>query len=342
ITSAPSVVTELFTTVGSGGIVTTVTQAVVNPTLAPNNNNAGESSFFSNTGAVVGVFVVVGLAAASIMLWILFAIRRRQRMQRIEQDTAVEAAVAAAGFNRTPLDDDNEYGGTTSAYTRSHFSSEMGQRGSLFGNGLGSSSSQPTSGRPASGAFDGPAGDNFNPYIDYPVGHQARGHPGGYMPARTASPPPGAERPAHSGVGVDEFGSARDRKSSYGHTTTYSAGSFEPLLAHYAQNASEHDAPGPPTLPPRNPQRLVDASSRPPDSALPRGSNGYSSEGSADDRLDSGVKRTKSVSLGSVHLRDDEDRPVLTASTQYLPSRTVTELEFQVRNVPDDQSQHSL
>ncbi|KIJ21780.1 hypothetical protein PAXINDRAFT_165175 [Paxillus involutus ATCC 200175] len=327
MTSTPLVVTEVFTTVGSGGVTTTVTQAVVNPTLAPNSDNAGGSSFFGNTGAVVGVFVVVGLAAASIMLWILFAVRRRQRMRGIEQDTAVEAAVAAAGFNRAPLDDDNEGGGAVPPYMRSHFSLEMGRRGGSFGLGSGGSGSLPTSGRPASGASDVLAIHGFNPYADYPVEHQESGHSAGYLPVRTASPPPGAERLAPLGAGTDEFGSARDRKSSYGHTPTYSAGSFEPLLANYAQNASEHGAPRPPTPPPPDARRLDDISSQPPDSGLPHDSNGYYSDGSTDGRLDPGMNRRRSSNSGSIHVRDNEDysRPVLT-----------------VRNLPDGQSQHSL
>ncbi|KIJ68482.1 hypothetical protein HYDPIDRAFT_173193 [Hydnomerulius pinastri MD-312] len=325
MTTMPSVVTEVYTTTGPGGTATTITQAYLNPTLAPNSATGG-SSFFKNTGAVVGVFVVVGLAAASIMLWILFAIRRRQRMRRIEQDTEVEAAVAAAGFNRTPLDDDDE--GARSPHTRSHFSSEMGQRGSLLGYASGGSGSLP-SGRPFSGAFEDFARNGFDPYADHPTEHAAGGNAEGYVPARTASPPPGAARQGRSGVGTDEFGSSGDRKSSYGHTPTYSAGSFEPLLANYAQNSSERDAPpAPPTPPPRNPKRLIDASQEQIDSAVPHDSNGYSSDGSADDRLDPGMKRrTRSDSLGSVDLRDHEDysRPVLT-----------------VRNIPDAESQHSL
>ncbi|KIK96270.1 hypothetical protein PAXRUDRAFT_319722 [Paxillus rubicundulus Ve08.2h10] len=326
MTSTPLVVTEVFTTVGSGGVTTTVTQAVVNPTLAPNSANAGGSSFLRNTGAVVGVFVVVGLAAASIMLWILFAVRRRQGMRRIEQDTAVEAAVAAAGFNRVPLDDDNEDGGARPPYMRSHFSLEMGRRGGSFGLGSGGSGSLPTSGRPPSGASDVLAVHGFNPYADYPVEHQASDHVKGYLPVRTASPPPGAERPTPLGAGTDEFGSARDRRSSFGHTPTYSVGSFEPLLANYAQNVSEHGAPRPPT-PPHDARRVVNTSSQPPHNALPRDSNGYYSDGSADDRLDPGMNRRRSSNSGSIHVRDNEDysRPVLT-----------------IRNIPDGQSQHSL
>ena len=44
VTSAPPVVTEVITTTGSGGIATTVTQAIVNPTLASNDStNEGSS-----------------------------------------------------------------------------------------------------------------------------------------------------------------------------------------------------------------------------------------------------------------------------------------------------------
>ncbi|KAH7883556.1 hypothetical protein F5I97DRAFT_1813709 [Phlebopus sp. FC_14] len=320
MTSAPSVVTEVYTSTNGAGSAVTITQAVVNPTLEPNNNSSAEPSFFKNTGAVVGVFVVVGLATASIMLLILFAIRRRQRMRRIEQDTEVEAAVAAAGFNRALLDDDNDNGHDRSHRTRSQFSSEMGQRGSLLGYGLGGSGSLPTSGRPVSGAFDDyPRDDHgFNPYADYPAEHQVSGNVQGYVPARTASPPPGAERPGLPGIGVDELSPSREgRRSSYGHTPTYSAGSFEPLLANHNQNALERGAHAPPTPPPRNPRRLVDASGDPLDSTALCDSNGYSTDVSTDNRLDPGMqRRTRSDSLGSVDLRDEEDytRPVLKAS----------------------------
>lgn len=59
-------------------------------------------------GAVVSVFVLAGLAAASIILWIIFAMRRRRRTQRLEHNTAVSASLAAAGLYRAPLDDDDD------------------------------------------------------------------------------------------------------------------------------------------------------------------------------------------------------------------------------------------
>lgn len=249
----------------------------------------------------MGVFTVVGLAAASIVLWILFAIRRRYRMRRIEHDSAIQAAVAAAGFNRAPLDDDDEH--TRTPYSRSQFSTEMGQRGSYFG--------PPQYDEDHAG---------FNPYADYSHMHQGTRNMvnvGGYIPARTASPPPGAERPTPS-AGTDEFNSNRDRKSSFGHTPTYSAGSFEPLLSGYVQHSEPPHNP-PPTPPPRNPQRLVNTSNSPEQgagsSAPPDADNGGSSEGSVDDRLDPAIrKRKRTNSLGTAGLRDEEDysRPVLT------------------------------
>ena len=42
----------------------------------------------------------------SILIFIAFYVRRRRRRARIEHDTAVSATLAAAGFKRSPLDDD--------------------------------------------------------------------------------------------------------------------------------------------------------------------------------------------------------------------------------------------
>ncbi|KAF8140286.1 hypothetical protein EV363DRAFT_1312112 [Boletus edulis] len=282
MTSIPRVVTEVITTTGFGGTVTTVTQAIVNPTLAQNNSTSGDPSFFTNTGAVVGVFAVVGLASASIMMWILFAIRHRQRMERIEQDTVVEAAVAAAGLNRAPLDDDDEGGSPISPNARHQFSSEMGQRNSLFG--LGGSASLPTSTR-------------LSEVLDDATKCSANSHPGcSTVHPRTTSPSSRADRC------TDDLGSSHGRKSSYGHTPTYSAGSFEPLLANYIQNTSDQDPSALTMQPPRKHSELV--------------SNGYSSDGSPE-----GNSSDSSV------VGDEEDY------TRYV---------LMVRNVPDDQSQHSL
>ena len=290
---------------------------------------------------MVGVFVVVGLAAASIVLWIFFYIRRKRRMRRIDRDTEVEAAVAAAGFGRAPLDDDNgDRDARSPPLTSSQYSMQMGQRGGLASYIPGGPA------RPVSGAaFDDDNGA-FNPYAGYTVETRPSLVGGGYTQARTASPPPGAERPVPSSAGTDDMGeSSRDRKSSYGHTPTYSVGSYEPLLAAYTQGSSmDRGANPPPTPPPRNPQRLLDASPEHRHTVISRPANGYSSDGSADDRLDPDIRRrTRSDSLGSDDLRDDEDysRPVLTVSSSAsVLSRGCAQVS-QVRNLPDSRSTHS-
>lgn len=255
--------------------------------------------FFNDTGAVVGVFVVVGLASASIMMWILFAIRRRQRMRRIEQDTAVEAAVAAAGLNRAPLDDDDDDDSPISPNARHQTSSGTDQRSSLFG--LGGSGSLPASAR-LSEVLD-PAQDSANSHPGFPVEYRASSHPEGYVPARTTSPSPRTERC------TDDLGSSRDHKSSYGHTPTYSAGSFEPLLANHVQNLPDQDTSALTMQPPRN---------RSPGSGLVL--NGYSSDGIPENGSRTSSKRQNS-SDSSV-LRDEEDytRYVLMASVRHPPN----------------------
>lgn len=266
---------------------------------------------------MVGVFLVVGLAATSIVLWIFFFIRRKRRINRIDHDTEVEAAVAASGFGRAPLDDDNDYRGAQSPQSHSLSSAQMAQRGSPVGY-IPNGSGLPIAGQPVSeGAFDD---DNaaFNPYAGYVV----EGLPsnGGYMQARGASPPLEAEQQGPpSSAGLNDIGdSSRDRKSSYGHTPTYSVASYEPLLAAYTQGSSaERGASSPPTPPPRNPARrahLDSVASRPANNSL---------DGGADDRLDPEIRRrTRSNSLGSDDLKDEEDysRPVLTVRTLFLPS----------------------
>ncbi|EGO29291.1 hypothetical protein SERLADRAFT_433297 [Serpula lacrymans var. lacrymans S7.9] len=331
--TAPSIITQTLTTTGTDGGVTTVTQAIVNPTLNPNSGSTKSSTFFHNTGAVAGVFVLVGLAAASIVLWIFFAIRRKRRVRQLEHDTAVEAAVAAAGFGRSRLDDDNDNdpNGTSGSYHNrtSQFSSEMGQRSSLLGFPPGASASSPVS--PAarsSGRYDSYLGEDpegYDPYAGYADGQAVlRAAREGYIPTRTASPPPGAA-PGDPVIFGDDVGTgSRDRHSSSGHAPTHSAGSYEPLLAAYAQSSPPTD--NSPVAPSH--QRLADSSSALFDESRFPYSTGSSEEGNADERLDPSIRRrTRTDSLGSNNLRDEEDytRPVL-----------------KVRNMPESASQDSM
>jgi hypothetical protein len=275
--------------------------------------------FFSNTGAVAGVFVLVGLAAASICLWIFFAVRRRRRAQRREHDSAVAASVAAAAFHRAPLDEDED----------GYVSTQL----SRFGSG-DVEMSQPSSSRlgmvtpsvgraPSSTGFRDltpedlatPTG-SFNPYADYVSIPTANG------PPQASYTTPRSDSPAVPYLVVGA--SNPDERQRRGHTAS-SSGSYEPLLAAYYRPSSSPSpqVPGtPPPPPPRNPQRLIPktaSSPPPPFTETPsRASSVYSSEQSiADDRLDPGLRqRMKNEmieSSSSIGPRDDEDysRPVL-------------------------------
>jgi hypothetical protein len=279
-----------------------------------------ERSFFRNTGAVAGVFVLVGLAVAAICLWIFFAIRRRRRTQKLERDTAVSASLAAAGFKRTDLDDDDlDYG------RRSHVPSadlEMAQRSA---SGLGRSDH----------------GDGFDPYVEYGDA-RGGGREGGYIagiPSSPTLPFLGLGAYMDEGPFSDSEDSRRDRTISAAGRT--SAGSYEPLLAAYAAKAMAtspspeigHDN-RPPTPPPRNPLRILHGSQPGSPSGTPtfdlnrsspavtptnlrRASSEYSSESADhDDRLHPALMqrgRGGSIGASTNDLRDDEDysRPVL-------------------------------
>lgn len=112
----------------------TVTQVVHNPTGSLNDSGSskgGTNGFFDNTGAVAGVFVVVGLAVTAGVLAFIFFMLRRRRRQRLDRDVAAAAAAAAAGashHHRSAFDDDEDeknnpatsYGGGYYAATDIH------------------------------------------------------------------------------------------------------------------------------------------------------------------------------------------------------------------------------
>lgn len=310
-TSAPSEFTSTLTSTNSAGEVSTITQIVVNPTLS-SDSGGGDSAcvsllygnrlkltleirFFKNKGAVAGVFLIVGLAAASVCIWIIFSVRRRRKKRLLER----EAALAAPTGHRSPLEDEDD-------------EPKMTQ-----------SAAVPITARPPSAYFDDGgqrANDGaFDPYVGYahaPGGSVAR--PDGYVPARTSSPP------AHSEYrlgGHQRQPSAQSNSNTSGengaHSRTYSFSSYEPLLAAAGiGNKTPPESPGPnqmvavtdngpgataeraPTPPPRNPMR-PSTSSR---------------SAEADDRLDpvmtSRLHRADTTASG---IRDDLDysRPVL-------------------------------
>ncbi|KAF9044574.1 hypothetical protein BDZ89DRAFT_1099749 [Hymenopellis radicata] len=200
-TSAPSEITSFLTSTNSNGGVVTVTQIGVNPTLSPNNDNNDGSSFFHNTGAVAGVIN---------SLWILFAIRRRRRTRRLEHDTAVNATLAAVGFHRAPLEDeDDDHGATGNLRFGSPEMAQHSPRSSI--------PTIPTTGRTSAYLNDVNIESGFNPYAEM----------GAYGPPQ--SPPL-----------MSNARNASDHRIS--HSASHSAGSYEPLLAFYnSQNETAMD-----------------------------------------------------------------------------------------------------
>lgn len=237
--------------------------------------------------------MIVGLAAASIFLWIFFFTRRRRRRRRIDHETAVSASLAAAGYNRTLIDDEDTGPGIG-----------MRQR---FG-----SSSTPTINTPiteSERAAEGVA-NLYDPYVEYgrPVGGAA-----GYHPARSDSP-------GQHG----SYSSGMSRPPGAGHAPRHSDGSSDLLLGGMAVAPAPMETPvsslpptytqttTTPTLPTRSPMRLAAAQSpQPQDNAATsstRDSGDRSS--SSDDRLDPFLQ---AENTRRQELRDDVDysRPVL-------------------------------
>lgn len=274
--------------------------------------------FFRNTGAVAGVFVLVGLAVISILLWLFFALRRRRLGQRLEREATAQISSTTP---RPPLDDgDDDDDGQRHMSFASH-SLEMGQRRSSSGLGMSTAPSSRASPFGFGQHAAQPSVEAFHPYADYPV---PAGAYAGYVPARTASPPTLADLP-------------REGSSGSGHTQPghSASGSHEPLLA------SDHT---PPPLPPAYPTRAPTPPTRsalrlpekqpivlaPPPAFDARAGDRSSavssvySEGSLlDDRLDPGLRprlRPGAESFTTTDLRDENDysRPVLGVRLTFL------------------------
>ena len=248
------------------------------------------------------MFLIVGLAAASIVLFIFFYIRRRRRTQRLEHDAAVASTLAAAGFGRRPLDgDDDDDESKVMAQRTTPMAS--GTIASLPTASLGSTGGH----RPPSGGMEdaaavaaagvaGPstapstpgAATDFDPYAAYgtihppPAAFPGTARRDGYAPARTSSPPPAAWQRQHT-----HSTSTSTSSMGFGHAHKGSVGSHEPLLSGYYAGgaATEPSTPalGPalnlggggggveggassglaPPVPPRDPRRASGEVARP-------------------------------------------------------------------------------
>jgi len=245
--------------------------------------------FFHNKGAVAGVFLIVGLAAASICLWIFFFIRRRRRRRRIEHQTAISASLAAAGYNRAPIDDEDDIGPGPA----------MQQR-------FSSSSSRPTINTPITDEerAAGAAAVLYDPYAGYSRSV------GGFVDHG----PSGSDSPSQHGR-EDSYSSGTSRPPGAGHPPRYSTGSLDPLLTGMAAAPMEKPrpfVPPSPTLPVRSPKRL--AATQPSlEGAVGRGTHGSEGRPSSDDRLHPALAGLQGDEIQGQELRDDVDysRPVL-------------------------------
>jgi len=168
---------------------------------------------------------------------------------------------------------------------------------------------------------------SFNPYSDYLV---APGAAEGYVAARTSSPPP---ENTHSRDGSASTGNP-------GHAVFNSLDSREPLMSGYLAGRST-PPPGylahgagpstPPSVPPRNPQRLTDAPGSPTPqraTAIPvsqsRTSSVYSEDSFADNVLNLGLRTRINPDNGSVYtstLRDEEGFTGPVLGVRNLPDR---------------------
>ncbi|KAG9091368.1 hypothetical protein FRC06_000599, partial [Ceratobasidium sp. 370] len=114
--SAPLEITSFLATTASDGDVLTATVVIANPSgqLSPDGGGRGSSAFFRNKGAVAGVFLVVGIAGAAILLFLFFALRRRRRVKRDERDAAIAASLGPQ--SRVPFEDDDDDEPTTNSH----------------------------------------------------------------------------------------------------------------------------------------------------------------------------------------------------------------------------------
>lgn len=229
--------------------------------------------------------MLVGLAGASIVLWVIFAVRRRRRTRRIEHDSAVSATLAAAGFRRTPLDDDDEEagagGGALPATAHStHSASALANPRASWAD-FGGASTMALAGVGAAAAAAGDAhrdsrasddDEVYNPYTDYVV-------PAGSRPGYVHTPPP----PGSGGAGAVQRDSGTSSSAAGGRMGHAPSGSDEPLLGGYDPRASAASSgvldtalafPGTaggatftpaamaPPIPPRSPRRVSAATAR--------------------------------------------------------------------------------
>ncbi|BGP16537.1 hypothetical protein JCM10213v2_004539 [Rhodosporidiobolus nylandii] len=197
-----------LTTSGTVVVVTSVITAVItgDPSGSAgaggrslNGSSGSGNSFFNNTGAVAGTFVVVGLVAAGLVIGLAFFFLRRRRARRLDEDIRVAAGGAGdggAGHDRFNDDDEDMEDDPFGRMSEGHGSNYMSSYGTVpltaaaagfgarpnsgydFSNGSGGG---------ATGAGPGSAGrPSFDP------GHSPAHSSGSIPPFAAAYAPPSA------------------------------------------------------------------------------------------------------------------------------------------------------
>jgi hypothetical protein len=198
----------------------------------------------------------------------------------------VSASLAAAGYNRAPIDDEENFGPGPGMQER-----------------FNSMGSRPTISTPITEeerVAEGAASDNlYDPYADF---GRTAGGVAGYSVARSDSP---------SQYGRDgSYSSGMSRPPGVGNPPRYSTGSTDPLITAMPAAPPGPSAQPAPTLPTRSPKRLaatVVQFQPSQQSTVATSTRSSDDRSSPDDRLDPAMVSLQRDRTNSQDLRDDMD-----------------------------------
>ena len=155
----PTTITSLVTITGETTYLTVQATTVVGPGSSLNTqDDAAQTGFFNNTGAVAGTFLAVGILICGLVLGGLLFVRRRKRRRALDEDLRVAAGGAGDG------------GAGTSRFHDDIEDDDFLDDPSEGGGGGGGSTGA---------GFKGPPMSQYNP-LSLPAGAAAAGAAGGY------------------------------------------------------------------------------------------------------------------------------------------------------------------
>lgn len=177
--------------------------------------------FFQNTGAVVGVFVVVGIVATALLVLLATVFIRRRRAKQFDRE--VQEAAREAARAQAPVDDDDDYGGGASYNT--HASQPMSTERPGYGayGAVGGASGWDPYGRAAAGGYEM---QHRRASTSTGTGPGMAGFAAGDVFARPVPPDPsqGYNRNQGYGQGYAQDGYNTGYGQGYGNSQPYPAG----------------------------------------------------------------------------------------------------------------------